>query len=58
MHGGKREGAGRKLKSDRPKAKLTITIDPNLLELLSAATDNKSEYIEALVRRSLLDMPD
>ena len=54
MHGGKRERAGRKPKSDRPKVKITITIDPDLVEQLSAATDNKSEYIEALVRRSLL----
>ena len=58
MHGGKRERAGRKPKSDRPKIKITITIDPDLIEQLGAATDNKSEYIEKLIRRSLLDVAD
>ncbi|MEW5859800.1 MAG: hypothetical protein AB1861_20845 [Cyanobacteriota bacterium] len=44
--GGKREGAGRKPKGDRPKAKINITIDADLLEWMDSQSDNRSELIE------------
>lgn len=46
QQGGRREGAGRKPKGDRPKTKINITIDPDLLEWVDFLTDNRSELIE------------
>jgi len=50
------KSVGSKLKSDRPKTKITIMIDSDLEQQLSAVADNKGEYIEELIRRSLLEV--
>lgn len=47
---------GRKLKSDRPKTEIAIMIDSDLEQQLSAVTDDKSAYVEKLIRQSLLEI--
>jgi hypothetical protein len=48
--GGKREGSGRKPKGDQPKAKLNISIDPELLKWIDQNASNRSEFVENLLQ--------
>lgn len=48
--GGKREGSGRKPKGDHPKTKLSISIDPELLQWIDQETSNRSEFIESILQ--------
>ena len=49
-HGGKREGAGRKLAYDAPKVIKSINVSPEFAEFLK--TQNASKFLEDLARRS------
>lgn len=48
--GGKREGSGRKPKGDQPKAKLSISIAPELLEWIDQNSSNRSEFVEYILQ--------
>ena len=44
-----------KLKKESKKIKLSITIDPKVNMLLEKVTDNKSSFIEDLIKNKLLN---
>ena len=50
--GGKRAGAGRKIKGDAPKKRVLITLDPDVLKMLDEARGETSrgEFIERSLR--------
>ncbi len=58
--GGRREGAGAKPLGDRPKTKINITIDADLLEKIDSLCERgeRSRFIEKLLIQALEENTD
>jgi hypothetical protein len=50
--GGKRKGAGRKAIGDAPRQRITITLSNELVQWIDAQSENRSKFIEKLLRRA------
>ena len=51
-HGGKREGAGRKLAYDAPKVIKSINVSPEFAAFMESLKPNASRFLEEMGRRS------
>jgi hypothetical protein len=51
-HGGARKGAGRKPEGEKPKTKIMITLDEELLAKLDRMTTNRSKWIAERIKKA------